>query len=315
MRVSHDRRRFYVMNANMEDMEVVDIPGRRSSDTFRLSHDDTRVRVLRSFEADPLDRFLLLVTKAATRRSDRFEIGPPQVLKYDLAAHRSAGVLPWPNGEEREFAAIRMSPDGRLLYYFADEVVIYDTVTLKQVDTWNLAHFEPGLGRVSLGGSGRGGFGFNEENEEPGFYTGLFTIQDPVQSRRILGLARVNLQAKSFEFTPLGPASPVGAFALAPGRKLAYGLVQQVGLYELWTFDLEKRRVASKVEFQGRPRMALKTSSNGKLLYVYQAGNTIDLFEAATSRYLRTIRLEGDMTTELFVFSPETERLAGAARN
>jgi len=35
--------------------------------------------------------------------------------------------------------------------------------------------------------------------------------------------------------------------------------------------------------------MALKTSSNGKVLYIYQAGNTIDLYEAETYQYLRTI--------------------------
>jgi hypothetical protein len=47
--------------------------------------------------------------------------------------------------------------------------------------------------------------------------------------------------------------------------------------------------------------MSLKTSSNGKLLYIYNAGNTIDLFEAATYKYLRTIDLDGDVTTAFYV--------------
>ena len=50
--------------------------------------------------------------------------------------------------------------------------------------------------------------------------------------------------------------------------------------------------------------MSLKTSSNGKLLYIYQAGNTIDLYEAATYKYLRTITLDADMTTTLYVMPP-----------
>ena len=54
--------------------------------------------------------------------------------------------------------------------------------------------------------------------------------------------------------------------------------------------------------------MALRTSSNGKLLYIYQAGNTIDLYEAATYKYLRTITLDADMTTELFVWSCRRRR-------
>ncbi len=48
--------------------------------------------------------------------------------------------------------------------------------------------------------------------------------------------------------------------------------------------------------------MSLKTSSNGKVLYIYNAGNTIDLWDAETYTYLRTITLDGDMTSEMFVF-------------
>ena len=48
--------------------------------------------------------------------------------------------------------------------------------------------------------------------------------------------------------------------------------------------------------------MSLKTSSNGKVLYIYNAGDTIDLYDAETYQFLRTITLDGDMTTELFVF-------------
>jgi hypothetical protein len=47
--------------------------------------------------------------------------------------------------------------------------------------------------------------------------------------------------------------------------------------------------------------MALKTSSNGKVLYVWQAGNTIDLYEASTFKYLRTITLDADSTGALHV--------------
>ena len=122
-----------------------------------------------------------------------------------------------------------------------------------------------------------------------------------------MGVARVNLSAKSMEFWPIGPAKRVG-FSLAPDRKHAYGLLQDIGHYEFWTFDLEHHKLGSKAEFSGRPRMALRTSSNGKLLYVYQAGNTIDIYEAATYKYLRTITLDADTTTELIVVSETAAR-------
>src|SRR5439155_245977 len=84
-----------------------------------------------------------------------------------------------------------------------------------------------------------------------------------------------------------------------PDKKHGYGLESSVDRYQFWTFDLDQRRVTSRAEFAGRPRMSLKTSSNGRLLYIYNAGNTIDMYDAATYRYLRTVALDGDMTTSM----------------
>ena len=296
MSLSHDRKRFYVMNVNMEEVEVVDIAGRQVRDNFKLSEGDKKVRIM-SFEADPANRRMVLLSKTTTRHADRFEIGAPTLVLYDLEAHKVLRTIDWPKKEEREFANMLFSPDGKLLYFFSDDVLIYDTTDFKEVDKWELSQpIEPGFGRINFGALDR-------MNEDPGFFTGLFNVQDPVQNRRIMGVARVNLAAKNVDFYALGPASPVG-FALAPGRKRAYGLFQQVGKYEFWTFDLENRRLGTRKEFAGRPRMALRTSSNGKVLYIYQAGNTIDLYDAAEYRFLRRITLDADMTTELFVMPP-----------
>ncbi|PYR43077.1 MAG: hypothetical protein DMF95_26735, partial [Acidobacteria bacterium] len=149
--------------------------------------------------------------------------------------------------------------------------------------------------------------------EEPGFYSGIFTVRDPVLNRDIMGVGRVNLTAKSFEWWPVGPAMqlsvgarPVG-FSLAPDRKRAYGVLQEIGRYEFWTFDLERHNVV-KTEFDGRPRMALRPSTNGKLLYIYQAGSTIDLYDASSYKYLRTMTLDADETTDLIVVPADSAR-------
>jgi hypothetical protein len=152
---------------------------------------------------------------------------------------------------------------------------------------------EQGLGRVNVGP-------VDDINDDPGYFTGLFTMQDPVQNRRVMGIGRVNLVGRSVEFHPLGPAEGVG-FAMAPDRKRAYGLFQQIGRYEFWAFDLEQKRLLNRTEFRGRPRMALRVSSNGRLLYVFTAGATIDVYEAATYRLLRTIEMNADQTTNLYI--------------
>jgi len=293
MTLSKDRKKFYVVNALADQVEILDVATRKSLDHFTLSEARKKVRI-RSMIPDPLDRFVIMMVKTAEKKIDRFEISPPSLVVYDLKQHKITRTIPWPNNEEREFVSIMMSPDGKLLYFFADDVHIYDTTEFKEVDKWELSRpLEEGLGRFDFGPR-------DVTYEEPGFYTGIFTTQDPVQNRRIMGIARVNLSAKSVDFWPLGPARPVG-FSLAPDRKRAYGLLQDIGHYEFWTFDLEKHKLGAKTEFSGRPRMALRTSSNGKLLYIYQAGNTIDLYEASTYKYLRTITLDADTTTELFV--------------
>lgn len=293
MVLSKDRKRFYLVNAVAEQVEIIDIASRKSVDHFTLSEGRKKIRI-RSLIPDPLDRFVIMLVKAAEKKVDRFEISPPSLVVYDLKEHKISRTIPWPNNEEREGVNIMMSPDGKLLYFFADDVLIYDTTEFKQVDKWELSRpAEEGMGRFDFGPR-------DTTYEEPGFYSGIFVVQDPVQNRRTMGVARVNLSAKNVDFWPLGPARPVG-FSLAPDRKRAYGLLQEIGHYEFWTFDLEHHKLGTKMEFDGRPRMALRTSSNGKVLYIYQAGNTIDLYEASTYKYLRTLTLDADTTTELFV--------------
>ena len=138
-------------------------------------------------QVDPLERFLILLTRSATKQIDRWEIGDIAMQFYDLAQKKITRTIPWPRGEEREYVNIRFSPDGKLLYFFGDDVLILETTNFTEVDTWPLSRpIEPGLGRVNFGS-------VDDFNDDPGFFTGLFTTQDPIQNRRIMGLGRVNL--------------------------------------------------------------------------------------------------------------------------
>jgi hypothetical protein len=300
--LSRDGKRFYTIEAAMEKVEIIDIASRKTIDTFTLSEGTRKVRI-RSLEPDPLHRFVMMVTIPATKLVDRFEIGAPTLVQYDLKEHKIARTIPWPKDEERQFANIMFSPDGKLMYLFTEQdALIYETNNFTQVDTWDLSRpIEEGFGRIEFGSR-------DVFNDEPGFYTGLFSVSDPVQHRRTMGIGRVNLAAKTVDFFTLGPATPL-QFAMAPGRKVGYGLYEDIGRYEFWKFDLEHRKLAGRTEFKGRPRMGLKTSSNGKVLYIYVAGNTIDLYDAETYQYLRTITLDGDMTTDLFVFPASASAL------
>jgi hypothetical protein len=299
---SQDRQRFYVLDATLEKVEIVDIASRATLDQFTLSSGDTRTRV-RSMAPDPLNRFVILLTRSATKKTDRWEIGPSTLQLYDFAQKKVTRTIDWPQGEERESADLRFSPDGKLLYFFGDDVLIYETTGFTKVDEWALSQpQEPGLGRVTLGA-------IDDLYDQPGYFTGLFTMQDPVQNRRLMGIGRVDLNAKRVDWTPLGPAQPL-TFAQSPDRKRGHAIFQDIQRYEFWTFDLEQKRVLNRAEFKGRPRLDLRVSSNGKLLYVFVAGATIDIYDAATYKLLRTIQMNADQTTDLFVFPAPAGRPA-----
>ena len=290
MQLSYDRQRFYVREPRQETVEIFDIPGRKSLGTFTLSTPGRSVRIT-SMNVDPSERFAVMVVKIFTKKPDRFEISAPKLLKYDLASRTVTDTIPWPRGEERDFAQILFSPNGENLYFFtADDVLIYDTKTLKQVERWEISRtfFEEGFGRLPANF-------FNDLNEEPGYSTFLFRNTDPVNRRTLMGIARTNLMARTVEFFMLGPTAPV-SFTLAPGRKRAYGLVQQVGNWQFWTFDIENKRVLGKIEFKGRPRMSITASTDGKQIYLHGAGSTIEIRDVATFNPTRTIELPADMT-------------------
>ena len=151
------------------------------------------------------------------------------------------------------------------MYSSADDVLILETTNFTEVDTWPLSRpIEPGLGRVNFGS-------VDDFNEEPGFFTGLFTTTDPIQNRRIMSIGRVNLVAKSIDLTPIGPAEGV-SFALTLDRKRAYGLVQgnggaqPIGRFEFWAFDVARRSPQTHA-FEGRPPWrCVRRTANGSTL-------------------------------------------------
>ena len=297
MSLSYNRTHIYASDPSTEHVEVIDLATRKAINSFSLSHDSTKVQIV-SMNVDPRERFAVLLIRTTTRRIDRYEIGKPTLVRFDLSKKVVTDTIPWPKGEEREFAQIIFSPSGDLMYFFTTEdILIYSSETLKQVDRWDLARsWDDGLGRFNFGCP-------NDIYEEPGFYTGLFRIADPVNRRQMMGVARVDLVKKSVDFYTLGPSENV-SFRLAPGRKRAYGLKSQVGLYEFWTYDLESHRVLGKTEFKGRPRMGLTASSNGQLLYIHTAGTTIDLYDTQTFKLNRTVDLHVDQTRVILVPPP-----------
>lgn len=301
--MSRDATRFYITDIHGLQIEIIDVATRTSLETLTLSEPNRRVRI-NSYEPDPSHSYMVMITREYRKLLDRYEIGPSKLVVYDLKQHRVTREIPWPDGEERDNANLLFSPDGTYLYFLGTEILVFETTDFKEVDRWNLSSLETGLGQVSLAFGGFGGV--DTVHDEPGFLTTTMTVEDPVQNRRLMGVARVNLNAKALDFYTIGPAGGVN-FALSPDGRHGYGVESEIGRYQFWTFDLAARRVTRRQEFEGRPRMSLKTSTNGKVLYIYNAGDTIDYYDADTYGLLTTLHLPGDVSTGLLVLPPRND--------
>lgn len=287
--------RFYVLDTSYENVEVVDVPAGRVVDRFTLSDGPTsRVRIW-GMTLDPLERYAIVLTKRYRAQPDRYRVDEPVLLRWDLQTKQISDTIPWPGGDVRDAVRLQFSPDGELLYFFAEDAILaLETEGFTEVDRWEYqTALDDGMGRFE--------FGFPAQSwGDPGEFVGLFRTTDMIQGRRTMGVASVRLADRRVEYTPLGPNESV-SFTLAPGGRMAYGLQQEVGNWHFWTFDLEAGRVANRARFAGRPRMSLQVSSNGRLLYIYNAGSTIDVYDAGSYALLRTIQLPGDNTTPLFI--------------
>ena len=109
--LSFDRKRLYVTDPGNEKLEIIDLATKKSSGVFTLSHDSIRVR-MGGFALDPKERFVIMLVKMYTKKIDRYEVGRPTLLRYDLAKHVVTDTITWPRGEEREGAQIIFAPKG-----------------------------------------------------------------------------------------------------------------------------------------------------------------------------------------------------------
>lgn len=281
--------RLYVDEASGERIEVVDVATREAVDEFTLSHDSVTVRI-QNFAPHPSDERGVLLVKRYTKQIDRYVVEGPFLLEYDLVNKVVTDTIPWPDEESRDRGVgFRYAPDGQTLYFFVEDIIAVDAETYEEVGRWEISQpLEPGLGRSSFGI-------FPGTYDADGVSTGLYRMRDPVQNRSMMGIARVRLADEQVDFYTLGPSEPVGSFTLAPSGDKAYGLYSTIGQYEFWEFDLENRRVARRQPFAGRPRMSLQVSADGERLFIYRAGNTIDVYDAETFELLRTVEFDEDM--------------------
>jgi len=236
---------------------------------------------------------------------DQYRIEPPQFVAIDLQDKKVAKAWPFPKEMDQGFgfnATYKVSPDGKLLYVFQDDILVFDLATFKQVDRIALAQPEyPGATPYRLAA--------NEDSfDAPDTVTSVFTAVDDVVHKGTLGLAKINLLTRKVDYFPIGPTLPMMGFQVSPDRKRGYSVMPKIGTganrsTEWWVWDLQKHDVIKKKEFESRPTFRFSVGGTGKKLYMYGAGSTLEIFDADTLESRKLIYLNKDTTTNLITLA------------
>jgi len=317
--LSADRKTLYIFTTQML-VETVDLEARKVLSTFSIADPNTHLRLQGSapdrinvgsnsrfagLAVDPNGRYIYTTMRVVVKDIDQYRIEPPQFVAIDLQDKKVAKAWPFPKEMDQGFgfnATYKVSPDGKLLYVFQDDILVFDLATFKQVDRIALAQPEyPGATPYRLAA--------NEDSfDEPDTVTSVFTAVDDIVHKGTLGLAKINLLTRKVDYFPIGPTLPMMGFQVSPDRKRGYSVMPKIGTganrsTEWWVWDLQKHDVIKKKEFESRPTFRFSVGGTGKKLYMYGAGSTLEIFDAETLESRKVIYLNKDTTTNLITLA------------
>src|SRR5258708_35160037 len=175
-------------------VETVDLVSRKMIAHFSLSDEKSRPRIPRaggtSVAIDPNGRYLYTTMRASVRETDYYRMEPAQFVVIDLQDKRIAKTFPFPKDLDQGFgfaASYKVSPDGKLLYVFQEDVLVFDLATFTQVDRIELAKPEfPGASPFRLNPG-------EDPNEDGKLVTRAVAPADPVAHQPTLALATLAL--------------------------------------------------------------------------------------------------------------------------
>jgi len=317
--LSADKKKLYIVSTLML-LETVDLDAQKVTSSFSLADPRTKVRITANAPAilegggarysgiavDPQGRYLYTTMRNVVKELDQFRIDPPQFVAIDLEDKKIAKAWPFPKDMNQGFgfnATYKVSADGKRLYVFQENILIFDLETFKQIDSIELAQPPfPGASPYRLAAS-------DDPFEAPDSVTSVFTAVDPIVHKGTMGVAKIDLATRKVDYFPIGPTLPMSSFMLSPDRKRGYSVMPKISTggnreSEWWVWDLQNHKVIKKKSLDARPTgTRFAVSSDGRKLYFY--GNaTLEIFDAETLESTKIMYLNKDTTTNLITLPP-----------
>jgi hypothetical protein len=312
--LSADKKKLYLSTLNDNSIVIVDLTTGSVASSFKLDSGNRHVR-LQGWASDPGGELLYGLATVITKQIDHYDVGDPQFVVIDLPAQKIVRTAPLPKDlQPISFRnTMRVSPDGKLLYLFRENITVFDASSFQVVKKIDLAKPQaPGIENVSF-------FLLDDPNDFPGKLTSVFFSSDPYVHRRVFGIGVIDLATLAVDFSPLAPEGAADNFHelfLTPDRKIGYTVAMEGGPGNLrcqfWAFDMASRRLIRKGEFPGRTRFYFGLSADGTKILIYGAGYQVEVYDAQTFALRSNVEVPGDITTNMIVL-PLASAAASAA--
>ena len=321
--LSADQKQLYIINTRMT-IEIVDLATRKVTGTIDLTDEHTQARVtavarnwfngegaqarFSGIAVDPNGRYLYSTLRMIRKDKNEYHLDPPKFVVIDLNNKAVAKTFDFPREYDTGFgfrATFKVSPDGKYLYVFDDDIMIMDLSSFTIVDRIPLAKPPyPGASpyRVTAG---------DDPYDGATSVTSLFVSVDPIVHKGTLGLASLDMTTRKVTYTPIGADLPMIGFMVAPGKRLAYSVMYAGAAgnrtTEWWTWDLQTHRVINRAPLEARTTFSFGISGDGTKLYLYGSGSTLEIFNAQTLKSEKLLFLNKDLTTRIVTLAREPD--------
>lgn len=228
-------------------------------------------RFIFGFVLAPDDRSAYAAMMSRTTRDGEAVVGAPVVAQIDLASGKILRSVEVPWGVAR-LVAVR---GGQQVYALGKDIYKIDAAggALKIVET--VPMFDRKWNILPL-------WSYTWENG------GLLAAN--YYTPEIMGILTVDEKTGEIGDIPI-QGDPVLAYSVifAPGRKTAYAVMD-----DLTVIDLEHKKYGPVVPLRQGTSYAVNLSSDGKKIYVGSGGASVTIFDAATLKPLKVLRLTTD---------------------
>jgi DNA-binding beta-propeller fold protein YncE len=321
--LSADQKQLYIINTRMT-IEIVDLATRKVTGTIDLTDEHTQARVtaiarnwfngegaqarFSGIAVDPNGRYLYSTLRMIRKDKNEYHLDPPKFVVIDLNNKAVAKTFDFPREYDTGFgfrATFKVSPDGKYLYVFDDDIMVMDLSSFTIVDRIPLAKPPyPGASPYRLTAG-------DDPYDGATSVTSLFVSVDPIVHKGTLGLASLDMTTRKVTYTPIGADLPMIGFMVAPGKRLAYSVMYTGAAgnrtTEWWTWDLQKHRVINRAPLEARTTFSFGISGDGTKLYLYGSGSTLEIFNAQTLKSEKLLFLNKDLTTRIVTLAREPD--------